>query len=210
MIIDSFMCDYGGVVSDHYSEPFQGQLASALGVTRSRLRELLSERSPQGRSYRLDKMSKREFWEAVRRLAGKGEIDEDYLQELWARTYIPNQSVLSLLRYLNNSLGVQTGIVMNEDRWRYNFVMDHYKLDTLASVVITSFEVGALKPEMPMYHEILRRCSRTNRPERVIYIDDRQSHVDAAISCGMQGYSYINAGELACFVDSINFLAFEP
>jgi HAD superfamily hydrolase (TIGR01509 family) len=204
------MCDYGGVVSDHYCEPFQGQLAEALGVTRTKLRELLSERSLQGRLYRLDQMSKSEFWEEVRRLSRKAEIDEDRLQDLWAMTYIPNPAVLSLLGYLKDEWGVQTGIVMNEDRWRYKFIEDHYELNKYAPLIVASFEVGALKPEKEMYQAVLERCNRAARPDRVLYVDDRQSHVDAAVACGMKGYRYVNAGEFAGFIDGITLCRFEP
>ncbi|HXQ73012.1 MAG TPA: HAD-IA family hydrolase [Pyrinomonadaceae bacterium] len=210
MIIDTFVCDYGGVVSDHYSEPYQGQLASALGVTKKRLRELLSERSPHGRLYRLDRMSKTQFWIEVMKLAGKVGLDEDNLQDLWAKTYIPNAAVLSLLSHIKDQLEVQTAIVMNEDRWRYEYVLERYDMKRYAPVIIASFEVGAIKPEEPIYREVLTRVNRRSNPERVLYVDDRQTHVDAAKACGMNGYLHINPGELAGFVDTISLVKFQP
>src|SRR5438552_991824 len=109
MTIDTVLCDYGGVVADHYSEPYESQLAELLGVGRQRLRSLLSERSPHGRAYRLDQLTMKEFWSEV--IQGAGKVDPgtsiELLQELWARTYIPNQAVLSLLSYLRFGKGLQ-------------------------------------------------------------------------------------------------------
>lgn len=209
MTIDTFVCDYGGVVADHYSEPFQGEMADALGITRKRLRELLSERSEHGKAYRLDLMSKSEFWVEVMRLANKEGLDEDYLQELWAKTYIPNQAILSLLGYLKDSLGVLTGIVMNEDRWRYQFILENYDIKKYAPLIVASFEVAAIKPDKAIYEVVLSKAHRVNKPERVLYVDDRQTHVDAAKACGMQGYLHVNAGELSHFVETIELSRYE-
>jgi len=154
-------------------------------------------------------MSKTEFWAEVMRLAGRNDLDEDHLQELWARTYIPNAAVLSLLGHIKDELGVQTGIIMNEDRWRYEFVLKEYDMKRYTPLIVASFEVGAIKPEKAIYEEVLIRARRKNQPQRVLYIDDRQSHVDAAKACGMEGYLHINPGELAGFVDTISLVRFE-
>ena len=200
MNIDTIQLDYGGVVADHYSEPYLGYLASELGVTRKGARGLLSEQSPHGRLYRLDQLSKEAFWEEVRKLAPRKDFDDDTVQELWAKTYIPNAAVLSLLTYLRAECGIQIGIVMNEDRWRYRYILETYRLDSCVDVIVVSFEVGTLKPEAAMSEAILRLSNRLPSPGSVLYIDDRQSHVDAAVRAGMQGYRHVNAGELSTYI----------
>lgn len=200
MLIDSVFCDYGGVVADHYSEPYLGQLAQALGTTRETARALVSERSPHGRLYRLDQITKAEFWNAVRQLAPRKDFDDEVVQDLWAQTYIPNRALLSLLRYLRDDLGIQTGIVMNEDRWRFRYIEEHFDLRTYVDHVIASFEVGAIKPDSEMYSVILRRALRTDRPGLLLYIDDRESHVEAAKKQGIEGYCYRNSGELSVYI----------
>lgn len=208
MTVDTLIFDYGGVVADHYCEPYQGRLAAALGTTRERARELVSECSPHGRAYRLNQISQSEFWEEVLSLANVKEANKDELQQLWAETYIPNAAVLSLLNYLGNEIGAQTGIVMNEDLGRYEYIEATYALKSRVSLVMASFEIGAIKPEKAFYEAVLLRAGRTRAPERALYVDDRQTHVDAAITCGMQGYRYENAGELGVFLSKGKILKF--
>lgn len=207
-MIDTLIFDYGGVVSDHYCEPFQGRLAELLGVSRKQSRELISERSSQGKLYRLDEIDKAEFWFEVMKIAEANSLDIDLLQELWAKTYIINQAVLSLIRYLRDDIGVQIGIIMNEDRWRYKYILETYNLDKEVSFITPSFLVGALKPEKEIYEAALSQAQKANNPESVIYIDDRETHVEAATKIGMQGYVYVNAGELSHFIETINFKPF--
>jgi FMN phosphatase YigB (HAD superfamily) len=209
MRIDSFICDYGGVVSDHYCEPFHGQLAATLGVSSKKLRELLSERSEHGRAYRLDKITMAEFWTEVCRLSNGACHDHGYLQEMWAQTYIPNTAVLIFMKHLKEKVGVKTGIVMNEDRARAEYVMDRHKIHQYASIVVTSCDVGFLKPDIEMFKIVLTKFKRQNKPSSVLYIDDRESHVNAAKECGMQVYRYNSAGEMFCFLEDVEFVAFD-
>lgn len=210
MVVDTLIFDYGGVVADHYCEPYQGRLAAALGTTREHSRELLSERSRHGRAYRLNQISKSEFWEEVFRLADVKGVNEDELQQLWAQTYIPNAAVLSLLNYLKVEVGALTGVVMNEDRGRYEYIEKTYALKERVDMILVSFEIGLVKPDKAIYETILSRAHRIDAPHQVLYIDDRQTHVDAAVACGMQGYCYKNAGDLAMFLSDVEIRKFNP
>jgi FMN phosphatase YigB (HAD superfamily) len=203
MLVDSIFFDYGGVVADHYCEPYQGRLAEAFGTSRKMARELVSEKSVHGRLYRLNQLSKTAFWEEVRRLAPQKSFRDDVVQELWARTYIPNVAVLELLRFLREEVGAQTGIVMNEDVSRLSFIINNYRLDAVVSSLVASCEVGVVKPDSGIYAEILKRGRREVCPQRVLYVDDRQSHVDAAMAAGMEGYQYTNAGDLSIFISDL-------
>jgi FMN phosphatase YigB (HAD superfamily) len=204
VIIDTVMLDYGGVVADHYSEPYISRLATEFGTSLERSWELVAEHLPHGKQYRLDQISKSEFWAQVRQLAPRKDFDDDTVQELWARTYIPNMSVLSLLDYLKNDRGIQTGIVMNEDKWRYKYVVESLNWLQYVDLIVPSFEIGAVKPEKAIYAAFLKELGRAEMPDRVLYVDDRETHVDAAVRCGMQGYVYLNAGELSKFIGSTN------
>jgi len=207
VIIDTIMCDYGGVVADHYSEPYLSQLATELGTDRRGARDLVSERAPHGIAYRLDQIGKTEFWAAVRKLSPRKSFDDDVVQELWARTYIPNAAVLSLLHHVHSFHGVNIGIVMNEDRGRYEFILREFPTEMQPFIMVPSFEVGFVKPDPPMYDVVLERCGRTHRPDRVLYVDDRKTHVDPAIARGMQGHVHLNAGELANFIETLTLVA---
>ena len=52
-MIDTVMLDYGGVVADHYSEPYVSRLAAELGTTRRTALDVLGEHSVHGKQYLL-------------------------------------------------------------------------------------------------------------------------------------------------------------
>lgn len=51
--VDTYVFDYGGVVSHHYCEPWQSNLSTLLGTTPQKVKGLLSESGSLGRDYRL-------------------------------------------------------------------------------------------------------------------------------------------------------------
>lgn len=97
--IDTIIFDYGGVLADHYVEPFQTQLGEILHATQKETRELTSERSPHGRDYRLNKITKQDFWNAIKKLSNT-EFDIDYVHDLFEKTYMPNAAMMSLIKHL--------------------------------------------------------------------------------------------------------------
>lgn len=208
--IDTIIFDYGGVVSDHYCEPFQTQMAELFGTTHAESRKLLSESSPHGRAYRLDQISKEEFWARVKELCGK-DFDNDKLQILWAKTYIINASMVSMLKFLKEKKRIQIGMALNEDFGRWQYILDTYQPGTFSTVNVLSYEIGTVKPERAFYEEMLIMCGRRNMADRVLYVDDRQSHVDAAIATGLQGYVFTNEGEFSKAVaECFNLVPFKP
>jgi FMN phosphatase YigB (HAD superfamily) len=146
----------------------------------------------------------------VKELCGR-DFDDDELQLLWAKTYIINASMVSMLQYLRDRKRILVGLALNEDRGRWQYIVDTYQPETFSAVNVLSYEFGALKPERPFYEKMLEMCGRTNRPNRVLYVDDRQTHVDAAIAAGLQGYIFANEGEFSKAVaDFLNLVPFEP
>lgn len=209
--IDTIIFDYGGVVADHYCEPYQTMMAEKLGTTYARSRELVSERSPHGKAYRLDQMSKADFWARVKELSG-AQFDDDELQLLWAQTYIPNAAMISMLKFLRDKKRIRVGLCLNEDRPRWEYIVRTYHPETFSSVNVLSYEIGTVKPDPAFYRSMLEMCGRTRTPSRVLYVDDRQTHVDGAKAVGLQGYQYNNEGEFSTAVGTGTFdlLPYEP
>lgn len=207
--IDTIIFDYGGVVADHYVEPFQSQLGEILHTTQKGTRELTSERSPHGRDYRLGKITKQDFLREIKKISTT-EFDIDFVHDLFAKTYMPNPAMISLIKYLKNEKGIQIGLALNEDIDRWNYVKKEIHVDEISSVNIVSCQIGFLKPEEAFYEEILKAAKRLDKPSRVIYVDDRKTHFDGALACGLQGYLFINPGDFATAVTHFNLVKFSP
>jgi FMN phosphatase YigB (HAD superfamily) len=203
MNVDTIVLDYGGVVADHYCEPFYGQLAAALGTRRAEARELLKDYSDQGKLYRLDMISKAEFWARVRQKCS-ADFDPDLASHLWAKSYILNQAMLSLMNYLKETVGLQVVVALNEDRARCEYILQTYDLGRFP--IVASYQVGAMKPDGAFFEAVLRLSQRTGLADRVLFVDDRAEHVEAARSAGLYGHTFVNVGELCKFLDSMDLL----
>ena len=99
-------------------------------------------------------------------------------------TFVPNEAMIDLVRRLRGA-GLKTGVLTNNvrefrDGWR-----DALPLDDLFDDVVDSHEVGLRKPNPAIYELAATRLSTA--PERVIFLDDVMSNVEAANRIGMTG-----------------------
>ena len=203
--IDTIVFDYGGVLADHYVEPFQTMLGELLHATQKETRDLTSERSPHGRDYRLGKISKQDFWNAIKKLSGT-EFDIDYAHELFEKTYLPNPAMISLVGWLKDKWGIQIGLGLNEDVDRWNTVKKLLNAEVFSNFNVISFEIGAIKPDKIFYETMIKKAHHEDDPSRILYVDDRDTHVEAARHYGIQGYDFINEGD---FVSALHNMKLE-
>lgn len=188
--IDTYVFDYGGVVSSHYCEPWQGNIGKILKVSPKEAKALLSESSPQGRSYRLGHITREEFWTAVFAQAGVADADMAALERNWANSYQIDQRMLELMRRLRNELQFKIGILANSDKYRQEHIENTYGLSEQVDFIISSYRHGVIKPEKEAYLKTLAIAGRLETPESVLYVDDRAGHVASAACLGIQGYVF--------------------
>ena len=199
--IDILAVDYGGVLAHHYCEPYQSELSKILGVDDVTTKKLLSEKSEHGKAYRLDKISKEEFWNKVKSLAQcKNNVDNDQLQLLWAKTYILDLRVYQLLQNIKEQTTIKICLYTNSDRLRMNYAIKIYGLESLFDVIFSSWENGVIKPEQSSFSKLKQLFDLTSKPERIFYIDDRVSTIEAAKNEGIYGYVYKDYESLSSFI----------
>ena len=99
---------------------------------------------------------------------------------------------------------------MNEDVDRWEHVRELINADELAHFRVISFEIGVIKPDRLFYETMLKKAQREQNPSRVMYVDDRETHVEAAISHGMQGYHFSNPGDFVSALHTMKLEKFIP
>ena len=195
--------DYGGVVADHYSQPYLSQLSKLVGAPSNEILMQLSEKTPHGKAFRLASVSKEEFWNTVRSNLHVAPFPIDQAQLLWAKTYVPNEAMLKLISFLRVEVNVAVGLVLNEDEHRLAYVRKELDSVNRFNYVLASCELGALKPEVGFYERIAEICPPAKERGRVLIVDDRESHVAAPIACGFQGYHFTSPGEFSIFISNL-------
>ena len=204
--IDTIIFDYGGVVADHYQEPYQTQMAQKLGTDIAGAKKLVSEKEQHGADYRLNKITKEQFWNKIKELS-KTEFNHEEVHQLWVNTYQINVQMVEFLKKLKQK-GLQIGMALNEDKDRWEYIKSTYHVDDFSSINILSFEIGLLKPHKEFYNEVLKQAHRIQNPERVLYVDDRQTHIDGAKYVGMQGYVFTTIDAFKTFLSSVHLVPF--
>lgn len=193
--VDTYVFDYGGVVSFHYCEPWQGNIGKILGVNPKQVNSLLSESSPQGRDYRLGHISREEFWATVSEKAGVKDADMEELERNWANSYQIDQRMLEVMQRLRDELKLNVGILSNSDKYRQEHIESTYGLSQKVDFIVSSHQHGVIKPEKEAYLKLLEVVGRIDAPEKVLYVDDRPQHVGSAAVLGIQGYVFSAYGQ---------------
>jgi HAD superfamily hydrolase (TIGR01509 family) len=188
--IDTYAFDYGGVVSFHYCEPWQSNIGKILQVDSKQAKALLSENSPQGRSYRLGHIGREEFWAIVFEKAGVTDVDMAELEHNWANSYQIDQRMLEVMQRLRTDLHYAIGILSNSDKYRQEHIESTYGLSQKVDFIVSSYQHGVIKPEKEAYLKTLEVAGRLETPEKVLYVDDRAGHVASAVALGLQGYVF--------------------
>lgn len=187
------LLDNGGVLSDHYCAPYHPELADMLGVDEKTLKSLLSEKSEQGRAYRLNQMSRNDFWRTVVELAGAdSETDYAKLEELWAQSYQLNTDVVDILKRYRNA-GMKIGLVSNSDTYRKQYMDEVQGQKEFLDYSVVSCEVGELKPDQAIFSKAAEIAATD--AANILYFDDRYTHAESAASVGMEAKVFSDVGQ---------------
>ncbi|GAB3909028.1 HAD family hydrolase [Kibdelosporangium lantanae] len=177
--------DYGGVLGDHHIEAAEQELADWFHCGITEVRSLLSEKSEQGALFRANRITEPEFWRRVAARAGLAEVPapDDVLMAAWCRTYKPNDQLFAMLSSLRQEATV--GVVTNIDEPRSRYLMTEVRLMDHIDVYFPSYVAGVTKKAPEFW-----RWIRAQVAGRVMYVDDRQEHVDSAARVGFATCRY--------------------
>ncbi len=86
------------------------------------------------------------------------------------------------------------GLLSNTNKWHFDYGIRKTEVFKLFDAVTLSFEVGTMKPDPRIYHNMLTKLDMN--ADVCVYIDDLQENVDAAQRVGMLGIHYTSYGSL--------------
>lgn len=85
-------------------------------------------------------------------------------------------------------------VLSNTNEWDFEDELMNIEVLPLFDAVTASFQVGSMKPDERIYHDVLKKLSLP--PEVCVYIDDIEEYVEAARRLGIQGAHYTSHQEL--------------
>jgi putative hydrolase of the HAD superfamily len=113
---------------------------------------------------------------------------DEFFEFMLSQSKLLTGGALSILREIAATDKCMVGALNNEARATNDYRFTKFGLREYFQVAFSSCYMGLRKPDSAMYRRALDILGA--RPERVLFIDDRQQNVDGAVSAGMRGIRF--------------------
>ena len=128
-------------------------------------------------------------------------ISFEEFMPIWNDIFTENQEVSRIILSLKGRW--RLGLLSNTDPLHFHYILSKFPVMRAFDKWILSHEVGFKKPAVEIFEKAIAWASV--KPSKILFIDDMKTHVDMAISLGMQVIHFISAHQLQEELD-IRFL----
>ncbi len=104
-----------------------------------------------------------------------------------------NEPIVPVIEALKRQ-GLRLVVLSNTSRWHVDWIRRQWPVLDLFDQLVLSYEVGAIKPETPMYEAALKAIHC--RPEECFYTDDIPAYVDRGREFGLQAEVFTEVDRL--------------
>jgi putative hydrolase of the HAD superfamily len=111
---------------------------------------------------------------------------------IWTEIFTENKEVSGIILSLRGKL--RLGLLSNTDPLHFKYALSKFPVLTAFDQWILSYEVGFKKPDIRIYQKAIEWASV--KPEKILFIDDMERHVEVARSLGMKGIHFISAAKM--------------
>jgi len=132
--------------------------------------------------YELGQITRRQFFEEMRRVIGFGGTFEEF-GEYFADIFTEIPAMTALHRELRRR-AVPTYIFSNTNDLAVEHIRRNFPFFKDFDGYIYSYEVGAMKPDARIYAALEKTAGRSGA--EIVYLDDRAENVTGGAACGWQ------------------------
>ena len=141
--------------------------------------------------YEVGKVSSLEFFQSLKKFLQLSLSFEEFVP-IWDDIFLENQEVSQII--LSQKGRWKLGLLSNTNPLHFDYVLSKFPIVRVFDQWILSHEVGFKKPAVGIYQKAIEWASV--EPQKIIFIDDMEKHVEVAVSLGMQGIHFISAKQL--------------
>jgi FMN phosphatase YigB (HAD superfamily) len=189
-VIRGIIFDFGNVICSFDVNRFLEKVNRWSGIPVETLRDRVYG-SELHSLYERGTISSEGFRERVARATGVS-VPVEVFEEGFADIFTPLNDTQALILALKPRY--RLGLLSNTNECHYRRHIRRVPVFPLFDTVTVSFEVGALKPEPPIYRDALRKLRLP--PESCVFIDDIARYVDGARALGIHGIRYTGHADL--------------
>jgi glucose-1-phosphatase len=141
--------------------------------------------------YEIGKVSSLEFFQFLKESLQLTILFEEFVP-IWDDIFSENEDVSKII--LSQKGKWKLGLVSNTNPLHFDYVLKKFPILYIFDKWILSHEIGFKKPAIEIFQRAIEWASVN--PEKILFIDDMETHVEVAISLGMQGIHFISAQQL--------------
>lgn len=189
MVIKAIIFDMAGVLlRSVFKSPFSRALQQKWNISHE---EFVAARKTQWYRFARGEIGEEIFWKGVLSQLG---IKEDYKQfsKKIYESFEAMPGTLALVKALKRRY--RLAILSNSSHEWGNYCIKKYLFNKLFDAIILSCDEGITKPSPDIF--IIAAGRLDVMPEECVFIDDKQTNVDAARSTGMIGITFENSQQL--------------
>ena len=147
--------------------------------------------------YESGKISSEEFFGSLKESFRLSLSFEEFVP-IWNDIFVENEEVSEIIRCLKGKK--RLGLLSNTNALHFDYILPKFPIVMAFEKWILSHEVGFKKPAPEIFQKAMEWASV--EPQRILFIDDLQKNVDAAVSLGMEAIHFISAGQLKEALDA--------
>jgi HAD superfamily hydrolase (TIGR01509 family) len=189
-MIRGIIFDFGNVICSFDVGRFLAKLHGWSGVPVETLRDRVYGSNLHS-LYERGAISSEEFRNRIARMTG-ARVPAETFEEGFTDIFTPLGDTEALIRRLEGRY--RLGLLSNTNECHVRRHIRRVPVFPLFDAITLSFEVGALKPEPPIYRDALRKLSLP--PEACVFIDDISEYADGAKALGIHGIRYTGPADL--------------
>jgi putative hydrolase of the HAD superfamily len=137
------------------------------------------------------KVSPREFFQSLQENLSLSLSFNEFVP-IWSDIFVEDQGVSQII--LSQKGRWRLGLLSNTDPLHFNYILSKFSIMKAFDKWILSYEVGFKKPAVEIFQSAIAWASV--EPQKILFVDDVKTHVDAAMSLGMHGIHFISAEQL--------------
>ena len=136
-------------------------------------------------------ISSKEFYARITKRLGVKMSYRDFVS-IWNDIFWPDEASCSVARRLKKNY--KLFLLSNINRLHYEYIAKKFDILKIFDEIIVSFAVGAIKPEVRIFEDAVKRAGGDKSV--ALYIDDREDLIKEASTFGIESIRYIGADRL--------------
>ena len=192
-MIKSIIFDLGGVYFTDGTKEAVEKISEKYCLNSKELAKFFGTKSEIGKLYRQGKITSKKFWEEFEKMFNL-RIDKEELTKLWISFYKPIEGTINLIKKLRKN-GIKIYFLSDNVKERSMYLQNKFNFLEYFDDGVFSHEVGLTKSDGAEVFKIALQKTR-NKPNEVIFIDDKEDYVNTAGMLGINEIHFKNSKQL--------------